>query len=55
MAMHAVTSEDAAQAPADLMIEVYTSPTRTFLSAITPEGPGGVGRTGAVPQTDCTT
>ena len=35
-----MTSEDTAQAPADLTIEVYTSPTRTFVSAVTPQGPG---------------
>ena len=35
-----VTFDDTAQAPADLTIEVYTSPGRTFTSAITPEGPG---------------
>jgi hypothetical protein len=28
------------QAAADLTIEIYTTPTRTFTSAITPEGPG---------------
>jgi hypothetical protein len=38
--MHTVTTEDTAQAPADLTIEVYTTPGRTFVSAITPEGPG---------------
>jgi glyoxylase-like metal-dependent hydrolase (beta-lactamase superfamily II) len=35
-----MTSEDTAQAAADLTIEVYTSPARTFASATTPEGPG---------------
>jgi glyoxylase-like metal-dependent hydrolase (beta-lactamase superfamily II) len=35
-----VTSEDTAPAPADLTIEVYTTPGRPFVSAITPEGPG---------------
>ncbi len=35
-----MTSEDAAQAPADLRIEVYTTPGRPFASAATPEGPG---------------
>jgi glyoxylase-like metal-dependent hydrolase (beta-lactamase superfamily II) len=38
--MHAASSQDAAQAPAPLTIEVYASPGRTFVSAITPEGPG---------------
>ena len=35
-----MTSEDTAQAPADLTIEVYTTPGRPFASAVTPEGPG---------------
>jgi glyoxylase-like metal-dependent hydrolase (beta-lactamase superfamily II) len=35
-----VTSEHTAQAPADLAIEVYTTPGRTFTSAAAPEGPG---------------
>jgi len=35
-----VTPEDTAKALIDLTIEVYTSPTRTFVSASTPEGPG---------------
>jgi hypothetical protein len=35
-----VTSEDTAHALATLTIEVYTSPTRTFASAVTPQGPG---------------
>jgi glyoxylase-like metal-dependent hydrolase (beta-lactamase superfamily II) len=35
-----MTSDDTAQAPADLAIEVYTSPGRPFASAATPEGPG---------------
>jgi glyoxylase-like metal-dependent hydrolase (beta-lactamase superfamily II) len=35
-----VTSDDTAQAPADLTIDVYTTPGRTFASAATPEGPG---------------
>jgi glyoxylase-like metal-dependent hydrolase (beta-lactamase superfamily II) len=35
-----VTSDDTAQAPADLTIEVYTAPGRPFTSAVTPEGPG---------------
>jgi glyoxylase-like metal-dependent hydrolase (beta-lactamase superfamily II) len=37
-----MTSEDTAHAPADLTIEVYTSPGRPFVSATTPEGPGDV-------------
>jgi len=37
--MRTVTSEDTAQALAHLTIEVYTSPSRTFVSAITPQGP----------------
>jgi hypothetical protein len=32
--------DDTAHAPATLTIEVYTSPTRTFASAVTPQGPG---------------
>jgi len=35
-----MTSEDTAQAPADLTIEVYTTLGRPFASAATPEGPG---------------
>jgi len=35
-----VTFDDTAPAPADLTIEVYTSPARTFVSASAPEGPG---------------
>jgi glyoxylase-like metal-dependent hydrolase (beta-lactamase superfamily II) len=35
-----VRSDDTAQAPADLTIEVYTAPRRPFASAATPEGPG---------------
>ena len=35
-----MTSEDFALAPADLTIEVYTTPGRPFASAATPEGPG---------------
>ena len=35
-----MTSEDTGHAPADLAIEVYTTPGRTFTSAATPEGPG---------------
>jgi glyoxylase-like metal-dependent hydrolase (beta-lactamase superfamily II) len=35
-----MTSDDIAQAPADLTIEVYTTPGRPFASAATPEGPG---------------
>ena len=35
-----MTSEGTAQAPADLTIEVYTTPGRPFTSATTPEGPG---------------
>ena len=35
-----MTSDDTAQAPADLAIEVYTTPGRPFASAITPGGPG---------------
>jgi glyoxylase-like metal-dependent hydrolase (beta-lactamase superfamily II) len=35
-----MTSEDAAQARAELTIEVYTAPGRTFVSAIAPQGPG---------------
>ena len=35
-----MTSEDTAQAPPDLTLEVYTTPSRTFVSAITPQGPG---------------
>ena len=35
-----MTSDDTAQAPADLAIEVYTTPGRPFASAATPEGPG---------------
>src|SRR5216683_992059 len=38
--MQTVTSEDTAHAPAQLKIEVYTSPGRTFVSAVAPEGPG---------------
>jgi glyoxylase-like metal-dependent hydrolase (beta-lactamase superfamily II) len=37
-----VTSDDTAQAPAHLTIEVYTTPRRPFASAATPEGPGDV-------------
>src|SRR6266851_4790031 len=37
-----VTSDDTAQAPADLTIEVYTAPGRPFASAAAPEGPGDV-------------
>ena len=35
-----MTSDDTAQAPANLAIEVYTTPGRPFASAATPEGPG---------------
>jgi glyoxylase-like metal-dependent hydrolase (beta-lactamase superfamily II) len=35
-----MTSDDTVRAPADLTIEVYTTPGRTFTSATTPEGPG---------------
>ena len=35
-----MSSEDFALAPADLTIEVYTTPGRPFASAATPEGPG---------------
>ncbi len=35
-----MTSDDTAHAPADLTIEVYTTPGRPFASAATPEGPG---------------
>jgi glyoxylase-like metal-dependent hydrolase (beta-lactamase superfamily II) len=35
-----VASDDTAHAPADLAIEVYTSPGRTFTTIATPEGPG---------------
>ena len=35
-----MTSDDTAQAPADLAIEVYTTPGRPFASATTPGGPG---------------
>ena len=35
-----MTSEESAHVPADLMIEVYTTPGRPFASAATPEGPG---------------
>ncbi len=35
-----MTSENTAQATADLTIEVYTTPGRPFASAATPEGPG---------------
>ena len=35
-----MTSDDTVQAPADLAIEVYTTPGRPFASAATPEGPG---------------
>jgi glyoxylase-like metal-dependent hydrolase (beta-lactamase superfamily II) len=35
-----MTPQDTAQAPADLAIEVYTTPGRTFVSAATPQGPG---------------
>lgn len=35
-----MTSEESALAPADLTIEVYTTPGRPFASAATPEGPG---------------
>jgi glyoxylase-like metal-dependent hydrolase (beta-lactamase superfamily II) len=35
-----VTSDDTAQAPADLTIEVYTTPGRPSVSATPPEGPG---------------
>ena len=35
-----MTSEESAHAPADLTIEVYTTPGRPFASAATPEGPG---------------
>jgi glyoxylase-like metal-dependent hydrolase (beta-lactamase superfamily II) len=38
--VEAVSSEDTAQTPADLKIEVYTTPGRTFVSPTTPEGPG---------------
>jgi glyoxylase-like metal-dependent hydrolase (beta-lactamase superfamily II) len=38
--VHTVTAKEATQAPADLTIEVYTTPGRTFASTITPEGPG---------------
>ncbi len=34
-----MTSDDAAQAPADLAIEVYTTPGRTFVSATPPQAP----------------
>ena len=35
-----MTSDDTAHAPADLTIEVYTTPGRPFASAATPQGPG---------------
>jgi hypothetical protein len=35
-----MTSDDTAQAPGNLKIEVYTAPGRTFVSAIAPQGPG---------------
>ena len=35
-----VTPEHTANAPAELTIEVYTTPLRTFTSSVTPEGPG---------------
>ena len=35
-----MTSDDTAQSPAGLTIEVYTTPGRPFASAATPEGPG---------------
>jgi glyoxylase-like metal-dependent hydrolase (beta-lactamase superfamily II) len=35
-----MTSEESALAPADLTIEVYTTPGRPFASAATPAGPG---------------
>jgi glyoxylase-like metal-dependent hydrolase (beta-lactamase superfamily II) len=35
-----MASEDIGQGPSDLTIEVYTTPSRTFVSAVTPEGPG---------------
>jgi hypothetical protein len=35
-----VTSDDTAHTPADLAIEVYTAPGRSFTSAATLEGPG---------------
>jgi glyoxylase-like metal-dependent hydrolase (beta-lactamase superfamily II) len=35
-----MTSDDTARAPADLAIEVYTTPGRPFASAAAPEGPG---------------
>ena len=38
--MHTVTTEDTAQAPADLTIEVYTTPGRPIVSATVPGGPG---------------
>jgi len=34
-----VTSDDTAQTPADLTIEVYTAPARTFVSATPPQAP----------------
>ena len=35
-----MTSDDTARAPADLAIEVYTTPGRSFASTAKPEGPG---------------
>jgi glyoxylase-like metal-dependent hydrolase (beta-lactamase superfamily II) len=35
-----MTSDDTARAPADLAIEVYTTPGRSFASTAQPEGPG---------------
>ena len=35
-----MTSDDSARAPADLAIEVYTTPGRPFASTAAPEGPG---------------
>ncbi len=37
-----MTTQDTAQAPVDLTIEVYTTSGRPFVSAVTPEGPGDV-------------
>jgi glyoxylase-like metal-dependent hydrolase (beta-lactamase superfamily II) len=37
-----MTTDDTAHAPADLTIDVYTTPGRPFVSAATPEGPGDV-------------
>jgi len=35
-----VTPENSANAPAELTMDVYTTPLRTFTSSVTPEGPG---------------